>query len=262
MDEEIDEITESSGQFQLTLIVSILFIAFSYFIWNDDSAIGCCAIPSLIFGLLVFSVAFAPVQEAQSLDQKEEDDAELQQGELRKWLDNRDGNSPRDDSSEDTPENLEESMVEFLNWLDDDGSEKLGFEEELGVFKIKLDELIENKMFDEAIELTKNRSSDWHGNYSNINVELGSVWVQGHRKFQAIEHEIKQLRAPKSSRHISQDVKDKVWRRDEGKCRDCGSNQNLEFDHIIPYSKGGANTYRNIQLLCQSCNRKKSDKIG
>jgi 5-methylcytosine-specific restriction endonuclease McrA len=64
------------------------------------------------------------------------------------------------------------------------------------------------------------------------------------------------------SRRISQEVKDKVWNRDGGKCVECGSNENLEFDHIIPFSKGGANTYRNIQLLCESCNRSKSDNIG
>ena len=66
----------------------------------------------------------------------------------------------------------------------------------------------------------------------------------------------------KRSREISQEVRDKVWRRDEGKCVECGSNENLEFDHIIPFSKGGANTYRNIQLLCEPCNRKKLAKIG
>jgi hypothetical protein len=63
------------------------------------------------------------------------------------------------------------------------------------------------------------------------------------------------------SRHITEQVKNAVWRRDEGKCVQCGSNESLEFDHIIPHSKGGANTKRNIQLLCESCNRKKSDKI-
>lgn len=57
-------------------------------------------------------------------------------------------------------------------------------------------------------------------------------------------------------------IKDQVWRRDEGKCIECGSNEKLEFDHIIPISKGGANTYRNIQLLCEPCNRRKSAKIG
>lgn len=66
----------------------------------------------------------------------------------------------------------------------------------------------------------------------------------------------------KRSRRISQEVKDLVWNRDGGKCVECGSNENLEFDHIIPHSKGGANTYRNIQLLCERCNRSKSDRIG
>tara|TARA_Y100001935_G_scaffold252060_1_gene255197 strand:- start:413 stop:760 length:348 start_codon:yes stop_codon:yes gene_type:complete len=64
------------------------------------------------------------------------------------------------------------------------------------------------------------------------------------------------------SRHIAQSVKDKVWRRDQGKCVECGSKHRLEFDHIIPFAKGGSNTYRNIQLLCEKCNRSKSDNIG
>lgn len=61
---------------------------------------------------------------------------------------------------------------------------------------------------------------------------------------------------------IPQDVQNKVWNRDGGKCVKCGNNENLEFDHIIPFSKGGSNTYRNLQLLCQECNRKKSNNIG
>lgn len=64
------------------------------------------------------------------------------------------------------------------------------------------------------------------------------------------------------SRHIPQSVKDAVWNRDKGRCVECGSQENLEFDHIIPHSKNGANTYRNVQLLCQDCNRSKSNKIG
>ena len=65
----------------------------------------------------------------------------------------------------------------------------------------------------------------------------------------------------KKSRRISPEVQDRVWKRDEGKCVKCGSNENLEFDHIIPFSKGGSNTYRNIQLLCEKCNRSKSNNF-
>lgn len=56
-------------------------------------------------------------------------------------------------------------------------------------------------------------------------------------------------------------VKREVWRRDYGKCVECGSQVRLEYDHIIPFSRGGSNTARNIQLLCEKCNRKKHDKI-
>lgn len=67
--------------------------------------------------------------------------------------------------------------------------------------------------------------------------------------------------AKKSREPISEEVKFEVWRRDQGRCVICGSQENLEFDHIIPFSKGGSSTARNIQLLCQNCNRHKSDKI-
>lgn len=64
------------------------------------------------------------------------------------------------------------------------------------------------------------------------------------------------------SRRISEEVKLEVWKRDEGRCVSCNSQEWIEYDHIIPFSKGGSNTARNIQLLCESCNRTKSADIG
>jgi hypothetical protein len=61
---------------------------------------------------------------------------------------------------------------------------------------------------------------------------------------------------------IPDDVQIFVWNRDGGKCVKCGSQENLEYDHIIPVSRGGSNTARNIQLLCEACNREKSNTIG
>ena len=63
------------------------------------------------------------------------------------------------------------------------------------------------------------------------------------------------------SRTISSKTKKSVWQRDQGKCVECGSKAKLEYDHIVPFSKGGSNTERNIQLLCEHCNRSKSNKI-
>lgn len=56
-------------------------------------------------------------------------------------------------------------------------------------------------------------------------------------------------------------IKNQVWNRDNGTCVICGSKNNLEFDHIIPLSKGGSSTYRNLQILCEVCNRKKSSNL-
>lgn len=61
------------------------------------------------------------------------------------------------------------------------------------------------------------------------------------------------------SRYVSQTTKKIVFSRDGGICQCCGTYNNLEFDHIIPYSCGGGNESSNIQLLCMSCNRSKSN---
>ncbi len=52
-----------------------------------------------------------------------------------------------------------------------------------------------------------------------------------------------------------------VWQRDKGQCVKCGSRELLEFDHVIPVIAGGSNTERNIQLLCESCNRSKGPRF-
>lgn len=61
---------------------------------------------------------------------------------------------------------------------------------------------------------------------------------------------------------IPPDVKMLVWSRDGGACTSCGSKEKLHFDHIIPVAKGGGASSENIQVLCETCNLKKSDKIG
>jgi 5-methylcytosine-specific restriction endonuclease McrA len=67
--------------------------------------------------------------------------------------------------------------------------------------------------------------------------------------------------AEQTRQAIRSEVRREVWRRDQGQCVRCGSRENLEYDHIIPVSKGGSNTARNIELLCETCNRSKSDSV-
>lgn len=60
---------------------------------------------------------------------------------------------------------------------------------------------------------------------------------------------------------IPEEVRRFVFRRDGGRCQQCGSQELLQFDHVIPVALGGSSEPENLQLLCASCNREKSDSI-
>jgi hypothetical protein len=63
-------------------------------------------------------------------------------------------------------------------------------------------------------------------------------------------------------RIIPTNIKLQVWKRDGGKCVQCGATDNLHFDHLLPYSKGGTSiSADNVQILCMRHNLAKSDKI-
>lgn len=84
-----------------------------------------------------------------------------------------------------------------------------------------------------------------------------------HRKIHREVETLENLEKIESSSReaIPEAVRLFVWQRDKGRCVKCGSQQHLEFDHIIPVSRGGSNTERNIQLLCELCNRSKGATI-
>lgn len=64
------------------------------------------------------------------------------------------------------------------------------------------------------------------------------------------------------SRYVPDELKRRIFDRDEGKCVYCKSVENIEYDHITPVSRGGESTEDNLQLLCRSCNRAKRSKLA
>ena len=100
----------------------------------------------------------------------------------------------------------------------------------------------------------------------NHDAHLGSLLVKLGRMYESevtasIIFPAREVKENTRREPLPEGVRNEVWRRDGGRCVQCGSQENLEFDHIIPVSQGGANTARNLQLLCEACNRSKGAKI-
>ena len=49
--------------------------------------------------------------------------------------------------------------------------------------------------------------------------------------------------------------------RDGYACKECGSQEGLEIDHVVPLSRGGSDDLGNLQWLCDHHNSKKRDKV-
>lgn len=64
------------------------------------------------------------------------------------------------------------------------------------------------------------------------------------------------------TRQIPTWVKQEVYKRDKGRCVECGASDHLHFDHDLPFSKGGSGAIpQNVRILCARHNLAKSDKI-
>jgi 5-methylcytosine-specific restriction endonuclease McrA len=68
--------------------------------------------------------------------------------------------------------------------------------------------------------------------------------------------------AAHGSRHIPADVRRAVWLRDGGRCtfenasgKRCEACKDLEFDHVVPYARGGEATVANLRLRCRAHNQ-------
>lgn len=64
---------------------------------------------------------------------------------------------------------------------------------------------------------------------------------------------------------ISYATKARIVRRDNHTCQECGKHlmdHEVEFDHIIPVSRGGSSEESNLRLTCFDCNRDKSDEFS
>ena len=64
-------------------------------------------------------------------------------------------------------------------------------------------------------------------------------------------------------RAFSDNMKREAYERQQGicvKCQNAFELEQMEADHITPWSQGGKTNADNCQMLCRDCNRRKSDK--
>lgn len=64
-------------------------------------------------------------------------------------------------------------------------------------------------------------------------------------------------------RTFSDSIRHSTFQKQEGMCIKCNKNfllEEMEADHIIPWSKGGKTNSENCQMLCKKCNATKSNK--
>jgi 5-methylcytosine-specific restriction endonuclease McrA len=54
-------------------------------------------------------------------------------------------------------------------------------------------------------------------------------------------------------------TRNNIFKRDNFECQYCESNKELTLDHLIPRSKGGKSTWKNLVTACKSCNSVKGD---
>ncbi len=157
-------------------------------------------------------------------------------------------------------------MVEFFPLLSDDSdlSEiKQNYQDVLALFT-------EGKLKDEgdvweAVNRLMYLEPDTWKSYLEYDPKMWSCNVYGHAcpvfVCQSGATETKEAR--RETRNIPVDIMLQVVRRDNQACQICGqlvSDKETQFDHIIPFSKGGPTTVANLRLVHAICNQKRSNK--
>jgi 5-methylcytosine-specific restriction endonuclease McrA len=91
--------------------------------------------------------------------------------------------------------------------------------------------------------------------------KLQKAFVEKNRPYyRALWANQRAMRKNADGRHTKQQISE-LFAKQRGSCADCGKNlEKYHVDHITPLSKGGSNAIYNLQLLCPSCNLRKSDK--
>ncbi len=103
----------------------------------------------------------------------------------------------------------------------------------------------------------------YHERVSNSSDTFDSLSYRHNFLKESLLSTVKNLPQKDAKRNFDEAQRQVIFRRGNGICRLCGRKcewNDWEADHIIPWSKGGKTEIENGQILCPSCNSKKSDR--
>jgi hypothetical protein len=82
-------------------------------------------------------------------------------------------------------------------------------------------------------------------------------WTWGNTMLETNEKSTLEVSPPLTARE-----RKRILERDQWRCRYCGSQRDLQVDHIFPRSLWGGNQDDNLAVACATCNHEKSNKVG
>src|SRR6185503_1962305 len=129
---------------------------------------------------------------------------------------------------------------------------------------LRLEEIIRNKTLHDRLplrhsELARHTPEELVLRVKHLVLSAERDLQRMRREVEALENFENLTKTPRE--RIPDHIRLFVWQRDKGCCARCGGRDRLEMDHIVPLAEGGSNTARNIELLCEKCNRAKGGNL-
>lgn len=101
------------------------------------------------------------------------------------------------------------------------------------------------------------RKKSWRKNNLEYDKQRKAKWSSENLDKRRMSYHKRNIKIKQNVFYISEK---EIKRIISSPCFYCGSNQNIQIDHVVPISKGGKHSIGNIVPACRSCNASKCDK--